>query len=164
VAAAVVVPSAELLARKVIGVVAPDELPSFAQVARVYLDDPRRAERRWRRKHDNPAGFGPAGAVALVTPVVALVSGSVVTALSDGADGSVRTRTATMLRRLTGRRRRAVAAAPPRMVPDWSIVQLAEVRRVALERGIGLGLRPARAEVIADAVVGELVRSRDQPR
>lgn len=77
------VPSTEELARQLVEVLAPEELPTFAAVAAPYLEDARRAERRLRQAHDDPLGFGLGDVAVMATPVIALVSGSVVTALSD---------------------------------------------------------------------------------
>ncbi len=144
--------SARDLAERVVEAVAPAELPSFALVAAPYLDHPERAERRLRREHD-PLALGDA--VEVVTPVVALVSGSVITALADGVGESARNGAGELFRKLT--KRRAVEAP----VRDWDGDELARVRATALVRAKALGLEEPRAEALADAIVAALLLERD---
>jgi hypothetical protein len=139
------------LAKRVVEAVAPAELPSFAVVAAPYLDHPERAERKLRRDRDAALG----DAVEVVTPVVALVSGSVVTALADGLGSAAKTGAGSVFRKFT--RRRAVEAP----VRSWSSDDLARVRATALVRAKALGVDEQRAEVLADAVVVALLVERD---
>ncbi|WP_436496293.1 hypothetical protein [Actinokineospora sp. HUAS TT18] len=144
------VPTVRDLARELVETLAPEELPTFDAVAEPYLTDPRRAERRLR-DHDDPMGFGLGDALAMMTPVIALVSGSVVTALSDTLSDSLRSQGAKLLRKVTKKKELPPAA-------EWSAEQLAEVREIALKRALDLGMKPGKAEALADAVVGALVR------
>ncbi|MFD9739504.1 hypothetical protein [Umezawaea sp. NPDC059074] len=143
------------LAKRVVEAVAPGELASFEPVAAPYLDHPARAERRLRRGDDDPLGFGLGDAVEMVTPVVALVSGSVITALSDGFGEAVKGGVGKVFRKLT--KRRAVEAP----VRAWSEDELAKVRATALVRAKALGVREAKAEALADAIVVALLLERD---
>jgi hypothetical protein len=61
---------------------------------------------------------------------------------------------AKLLRKMT----RKKPAELPEAASEWSAEQLAEVREIALKRAIDLGMKPAKAETLADAVVGALVR------
>lgn len=79
--------------------IAPEELSSFDLVAAPYLDSPEQAERRLRRAHDDPLGFGLGDIVAMATPVIAVVSGSVITAVSDNVGKAVRDGTASAVRK-----------------------------------------------------------------
>ncbi|MCS7481122.1 hypothetical protein ACFFQW_05990 [Umezawaea endophytica] len=146
------------LAERVVEAVAPAELPSFALVAAPYLDHPARAERAFRRFHDDPLGFGLGDAVEMITPVVALVSGSVITALSDGVGEAVKTGAGKVFRKLV--KRRAVEAP----VQEWSADELARVRAIALVRAKALGVEERQAEALADAIVVALLLERDDPR
>ncbi|HEY0641066.1 MAG TPA: hypothetical protein VGD67_25825 [Pseudonocardiaceae bacterium] len=159
------VPTAEQLARRLVTAVAPDELPAFDAVATPYLAEPAAAERRLRRAQDDPLGFGLGDVVAMATPVIALVSASVVTALSDGLADSMRAGGRSVLRRV--RARFGGGTVAPQALPaggGWSAEQLAEVRRIALARATRLGMATENAEALADAVVGELLRQRDEGR
>jgi hypothetical protein len=149
----------EQLAREVVRLIAPEELVSFAEVSSPYLENPRRAERRWRKAHDDSLGFGVGDIAELVTPVIVLVSGSVVTALSDSLVDSVRGGVDRMVRRVFGRfRRRPAAEALALPVSELTEEQLSVVRTIALAHARKLGMGKAKAEVLADAIVGALVR------
>ncbi|SDH83093.1 hypothetical protein SAMN05192558_105254 [Actinokineospora alba] len=148
------VPSARELAHDLVETLAPEELPSFALVAEPYLTDPRRAEKQLR-DHDDPMGFGLGDALAMATPVIALVSGSVVTALSDSVAASVRDAGGKLVRKLTRKKE-----LPP--AQEWTPEQLDEIREVALARALDLGMKKAKAETLADALVGALLRRRDK--
>lgn len=148
--------SAHDLARRVVESIAPTELPSFPLVAAPYLTHPARSERELRRDHDDPLGFGLGEAVEMVTPVVALVSGSVITALSDGIGEAVKTGAGKFFRGFT--RRRAVEAP----LQQWTNDELARVRATALVRAKALGVNEQRAEALADAIVVALLLERDE--
>ncbi len=152
----------EKLAREVVRLIAPEELVSFAEVSSPYLENPRRAERRWRKAHDDSLGLGVGDVAELVTPVIVLVSGSVITALSDSLAGSVRGGINRMTRRVVGRfRRRPAAKALALPGSELTEEQLSAVRTISLAHARKLGMGKAKAEVLADAIVGALMRGRD---
>jgi hypothetical protein len=161
--ASTTVRTADELARRVVRKIAPEELPSFDMVAAPYLENPRQAERRLRQAHDDPLGFGLGDIVAMATPVIALVSGSVITAVSDSVGRAVRDGTANAVRKAW----RKVRGKPeqPLELPSTPLTaaQLAEVRQIALQRALSLGMKQQQAEALADAVVAALVlRENDQ--
>ncbi|MET9630536.1 hypothetical protein ABZX92_23995 [Lentzea sp. NPDC006480] len=137
--------------------IAPEELPSFDIVAAPYLESPEQAERRLRRAYDDPLGFGLGDIVAMATPVIALVSGSVITAVSDSVGKAVQDGTTNAVRKAW----RKVRGKPeePLELPstDLTTSQLAEVRQIALDRALALGMEQPKAEALADAVVVALV-------
>jgi hypothetical protein len=142
--------TAEELARRVVAATAPAELPTFDVVAAPYLEDPARAERRLRGD-DTALGFGLGDLVEIATPVVALVSGSVVSALSDGLSDAVRDGAGKLFRKVTRRKPPEVEASA------LSGADLAEVRQVALGRAKELGLPADKAEALADSIVVALL-------
>ncbi|MEV6241015.1 hypothetical protein [Lentzea sp. NPDC051838] len=162
-AASTTVRTADELARRVVRRIAPEELPSFDIVAAPYLETPEQAERRLRRAYDDPLGFGLGDIVAMATPVVALVSGSVITAVSDSVGKAVRDGTTNAVRR-TWRKLRGKPAEPLELLATpLTTSQLAEVRQIALERALSLGMKQQKAEALADAVLAALVlRDNDQ--
>ena len=155
--ASTTVRTADELARRVVRKIAPEELPSFDVVAAPYLETPEPAARRLRQAHDDPLGFGLGDIIAMATPVIALVSGSVITAVSDslgkavhdGATGALRK----AWRKLRGK------PSKPLELPATPLTreQLAEVRQVALDRALSLGVTQQKAEALADAVITALV-------
>lgn len=156
-AASTTVRTADELARRVLRTVAPEELSSFDIVAAPYLENPRQAERRLRQAHDDPLGFGLGDIVAMATPVIALVSGSVITAVSDSVGKAVRDGAAGALRKTWRKIRRK--PIEPLELPSTPLTkaQLAEVRQIALDRALSLGMKQQKAEALADAVVAALV-------
>ncbi|MFG1953194.1 hypothetical protein [Micromonospora sp. NPDC048830] len=144
------------LARAVVARLAPDELPSFDLLAGPYLSGVDASVEGGRLE------FGVTEAVATVTPVVTLVCATVTAALLRGAEGELEQLGGGATRRLLAAFRRRPAQAPaPEGAPEaarprWSRDQLAEVRAVAADRAAALGVEPALAGAIADAVVGAL--------
>ncbi|MDX8049911.1 hypothetical protein SK571_11010 [Lentzea sp. BCCO 10_0798] len=152
----ITIPTTNDLARLVVGELAPQELPSFDIVALPYVDNPRRAERRLRQDRDEPLGLGLGDAAALATPVITLVCGAVVTVLSEELARSVRSGTGKMIRRMIERVRGRSAQKPALLTRTWTPQELAEIRQVALDRALALGVERAKAEVLADTVVAKL--------
>jgi len=162
-AAGTTVRTAHELARRVVREIAPEELPAFDLVAAPYLQNPRQAERRLRQAHDDPLGFGLGDIVTMATPVIALVSGSVITAVSDSVGKAVRDGAAGALRKTWRKIRRK--PAEPLELPSTPLTkaQLAEVRQIALERALSLGMKQQKADALADAVVAALVLRDNSP-
>ncbi|MDX8035135.1 hypothetical protein SK803_33400 [Lentzea sp. BCCO 10_0856] len=143
--------------------IAPEELSSFGIVAAPYLESPKQAERRLRQAHDDPLGFGLGDIVTMATPVIALVSGSVITAVSDSVGKAVRDGTTNTARKAW--RKLRGKPVEPLELPSTPLTkaQLTEVRQIALERALSLGMKQQKAEALADAVVAALVlRDDDQ--
>jgi hypothetical protein len=163
-AASTTVRTADELARRVVRRIAPEELPSFDVVATPYLESPKQAERRLRQAHDDPLGFGLGDIVELATPVIALVSGSVITAVSDSVGKTVRDGTAGAMRKAW--RKVRGKSAEPLQLPSTPLTtaQLAEVRQIALDRALSLGMKRQKAEALADAVIASLVLRDDSNR
>jgi hypothetical protein len=162
-AASTTVRTADDLARRVVREIAPEELSSFDIVAAPYLERPEQAERRLRQAHDDPLGFGLGDIVAMATPVIALVSGSVITAVSDSVGKAVRDGTTSAARKAW--RKFRGKPVEPLELPSTPLTraQLTEVRQIALQRALSLGMKQQKAEALADAVVAALVlRDNDQ--
>ncbi|MGI5505344.1 hypothetical protein [Lentzea sp. CA-135723] len=156
-AASTTVRTADDLARRVVREIAPEELPSFDVVAAPYLENPRQAERRLRQAYDDPIGFGLGDVVAMATPVIALVSGSVITAVSDSIGTAVRDGAAGAARKVW-RKLRGKPDEPLALPPTpLTTAQLAEVRQIALDRALALGVKQPKADALADAVIAALV-------
>ncbi|SFR13271.1 hypothetical protein SAMN04488564_103980 [Lentzea waywayandensis] len=156
-AASTTVRTADELARRVVRKIAPEELSSFDIVAAPYLESPKQAERRLRQAHDDPLGFGLGDVVAMATPVIALVSGSVITAVSDNVGKAVSDGTTNAVRK-AWRKLRGKPVTPLELPSTpLTTTQLAEVRQIALERALSLGMEQQKADALADAVIAALV-------
>lgn len=156
-AASTTVRTADELARRVVRKIAPEELSSFDIVAAPYLESPKQAERRLRQAHDDPLGFGLGDVVAMATPVIALVSGSVITAVSDSVGKAVSDGTTNAVRKAWRKLRGKPVAQLELPSTPLTTPQLAEVRQIALERALSLGMDQQKADALADAVIAALV-------
>ncbi|MGK5443866.1 hypothetical protein ACSNN7_18875 [Micromonospora sp. URMC 105] len=140
------------LARTVVAHLAPEELPAFDMLAAPYLTGVDTSTDGGRLE------FGVLDAVATVTPVVTLVCATVTGALLRGAEGELEQLGGRATRGLFGALRRRPAPSQPAPPPaEFSREQLARVRAVASARATALGVEPALATAISDAVVGALV-------
>ncbi|ANZ21037.1 membrane protein [Streptomyces noursei ATCC 11455] len=158
------------LAREAVRRLAPEELALFEETAEAYFDDPRRGDRKARQE---PLGIGiDAVVIGTLTqfalPVASAVAGNIATDVlrrdrrrgwwrlgrrgggGDGGDGD------------GGGGGAANPFAAPGAVPaveqNGGAPSRAEesvrLRRIAYDRAIALGLPPAQAELLADAIVG----------
>ncbi|MFD8597100.1 hypothetical protein ACFV1L_19070 [Kitasatospora sp. NPDC059646] len=158
------------LAREAVRRLAPHELELFEETADVYFEDPAGTLARARPE---PLGIGlevvAAGAWTLFAlPVAASVAGNLATeALREGRG-----------RRWWPRRRArsdgAAATEGPPAVPDpqalpgpaapaeLAAADLELIHRVAVGRGLALGLPVEQARLLADAIVGGVVTGRNR--
>lgn len=144
------------LARAGIRRAAPEELPLFGPTSEAFLEDPASLDRA--DGGDQVLGFGAEAALVLVTPAALSVAREVVTfvatqvraRLKDEGEGAVQ-RT---LDRIFGHKHDGAPAEPP--PPELSGEQLARVHALALEKARLLKLPHAKAELLADSIVGSL--------
>lgn len=136
---------AKRLGRRVVGALAPQELPLFDPTWEVLG---RRPARRSRRREE-PLGFGlPEAGETIVT---AIASGVALTVVGElGKDFGSR------WARLVARFRRRPAPTLPDPLPPLSATRLAQIRTIAHDKARTLGLSEAQAQALADAVVSEL--------
>jgi hypothetical protein len=144
------------LAEAVLAQAAPEELVIFDETAEEYFQDP--AGVLSARGGDEAVGFGLD--VALLTPYVLAVAGSVVTFLasivSDSAKEETRTLVAGYVRRLFRNQHEASSARATAPQP-LTTEQARRIRQIAYDRSIALSLPEDRATVLADAVVGGIL-------
>ncbi|GGX12947.1 hypothetical protein GCM10010341_38060 [Streptomyces noursei] len=140
---------------------APEELALFEETAEAYFDDPRRGDRKARQE---PLGIGiDAVVIGTLTqfalPVASAVAGNIAT---DVLRRERRRGWWRLGRRGGGGGGGANPFAAPGAVPaveqNGGASSRAEepvrLRRIAYDRAIALGLPPAQAELLADAIVG----------
>jgi hypothetical protein len=153
------VPDRELLdefARQLLSETAPEELAIFDETADEYYRDPEGVLSASGR--DEAVGFGLD--IALLTPYVLAIAGSVLTFLVDtfvdAAKNESKPVVADLVRRLF-RRGRQDAKAPEKAAPvALSATQVEKVRELALARARDLKLPDNKARLLADAIVGGL--------
>ena len=164
------------LARTTVEEVAPEELPLFTPTSQAYFD-PERAARPGGGGADDMLGFGidAAAAAALVTPValeaargvLGYLIGELQTAFKDEAKPMIQS----LMHRLLHRDEKPATQPdagtnggkpspkePPPSPDPFSEDQLKEVRKVALRTAERMGMDRDRATVVADAIVGAIVR------
>jgi len=144
------------LARSTVERAAPAELPLFGPTSEAFFEDPAALERGGGG--DKMLGFGVDAALVLITPaalsvakdVVGFVAAQVRARLKDEGEGAVQS----TLDRIFGKRKPdAPAEAQP---PELSDEELVRVREMALEKARLLKLPEAKAELLADSIVGSL--------
>ena len=144
------------LARASVERAAPEELPLFRATSEAYFDDPSALERP--KSRDDMLGFGVDAAVMLVTPVALAVARDVIqfigTHLRARAEKEGEGAIDRVLDRLLRRDDEPVAtpASPAELTDD----QLEQVRTLALEKAKQLKLSDAKAELLAESLVGSL--------
>jgi hypothetical protein len=102
-------------------------------------------------------GFGVGEVTVLLTPFAILAAGEVVKYLTTSALDTGRKILERRARRAKDSEQRIVEGPLFDLRPD----QLQELRRIVLEKLLQDSLEPAKAELVADAVVGELTIGAD---
>ena len=172
----------QALARSTVTEVAPEELPLFDPTSEAYFDASRRGD---GKTTDEMLGFGvdAAAAAVLVTPValeaarsvISYLVGELSSALKDEAGPRIRE----IVKRVLGGGDAAKPEQPdtpetpgepeppkttdpkPKPVPETTPLtpaQLDELHKVALKTAERMGMEKAKASVVADAIVGAIVR------
>jgi hypothetical protein len=143
-----------LLAEQAVERAVPEELPLFAETAEEYFRDPVGTLGAGRR--EEAVGFGLELALltpyllAVATPVVRKLASIVGEAVVDELKPSVAALVHRLLGTEAGKDQAAAAAA------ELTREQLRDLRGVAYERSIELGLEAPRAALLADSIVGGL--------
>ena len=114
-----------------------------------------------RRSGDEMLGFGVDTAVMLVTPVALAVAKDVIQFIGTQLRARAEKEGAGAIDRLLNRLLRSDAeAAPaggaPTAVPELTDEQLEQVRTLAIEKAKQLKLSDAKAELLAESLVGSL--------
>ncbi|HEY6608879.1 MAG TPA: hypothetical protein VI277_06755 [Candidatus Limnocylindria bacterium] len=167
----------EALALSTVEEVAPEEAPLFGPMSEAYFDPARSSGSG--SDSDEMLGFGvdAAAAMVLVTPValeaaksvIGYVVGELQTAFKDEAKPMI---AAFVKRLLHGKEKpgatpgakpadgaaKAEAKPPAEEPAPFTDQQLDEVRKVALRTAERMGMERDKANVVADAIVGAIVR------
>lgn len=153
-------PDVAQLSRDVVKDLAPNELPLFGAVSRAYAKNPEQAEKVIKSK-DEVLGFGLEVGL-LLTPAVIAVAEAVVRFLGaellklgeQAAGTAVDTTVHNVLSHTSEAKQTEKARAGA--TASLTSAQLAEVRKVAINRAISLHLPRDQAERLADAMVARL--------
>lgn len=146
-------------AKQVLADVAPEELAIFDETAEEYHQDPQGVLSASGR--DEAIGFGLD--LAMLTPYVLAVAGSVLGFLLDTVGDAAKTESKPIITDLVHRlfRRgkddqKGKPETPDEPTPGLSAEQAAQVREVAMARAHDLKLPESKARLLADAIVGGL--------
>ncbi|MFY1594789.1 hypothetical protein [Micromonospora sp. WMMD737] len=146
------------LARPLVEQFSPAETELFPLLSEAHFADPRAYGRSGSRRSD-PLGFGLPEVLVLLTPVALAAMTEVVRYVVERGMRRGQQVTAVALRRVFRDEPPAVDAPPIELTSaEW-----AEVRRIVERVAVRGGVEPARAALIADAVVGQ-GRLADEPR
>ncbi|MGW7263306.1 hypothetical protein [Streptomyces sp. NPDC054842] len=142
------------LARKVVAVRAPGEVPAFGVMRDEYF---RRGIRLDRRGRDTLLGIGVETAVVLLSPLALEVCRRLWDTLcAEAAGATVRAGRARAEELLSGLRSRFGAEAGEEPTVTFSPEHLREVHRRVLQQTGAMGLPEEQRRLLADAVVGAL--------
>ncbi|MEU6414640.1 hypothetical protein [Microbispora sp. NPDC046933] len=154
------------LARRVVGAVAPEELPLFETTCQAYFASGRQA--RAGRRRLTELEFDGQEIVPLVTTAALGATAAVFEFLASriyettfeeaGGDAWIR-RLVRRVLRFFRRLRRRPATRSLTLPPSFSREQLLKVREVAVRAATSLDMTPQKAELIADAILGQLATS-----
>lgn len=137
----------------------PEELPYLPQLWAVYIKDPTDSE----RSRERLMGSGVLTEVTAWAPVViAFVGGAVLDAAKEELSDQARGRIRDLVGRVTRRGKAQIVEEP---LPPFDDLQRRRIGESVLSRALAMGLARPRAQLLADAVVGELHRDRqpDEP-
>ena len=158
-------PEVETLSREIVAEVAPQELALFRSVSREYARDPRRVEADAGAR-DETLGFGVEAGM-LLTPLVISVAEAVIRFVAAEVLDAGKTEGRSLIQRQThsiverfaaGRRHDPPPPARHAIAERQALTpsQLAEVRKVAVNRALALKLPREQSERLADAMVARL--------
>ncbi|GAA2874494.1 hypothetical protein GCM10010517_35180 [Streptosporangium fragile] len=140
------------LARAVIAEVAPEEAAFYAVISAAVRRDPGRV---FPARDDLP-GPGPAGAAALVTPIVITVLGGVVSGHLTGVAGQHTRRLSGRLGNRSGHRPEDGIATPAIEVPVLDHATAEEAGRAVERMALDMGIEPGAALRLRQAMHGHL--------
>lgn len=147
-------PLTDELAQLVLDQVAPEELVLYDETAADYYADPQALLNP--KSRDEALGFGLE--LVLLTPVVIAVAQSVGQWLAGAViDATVKESSSTLVDYLRKRLRRNLTPPSGQRPAPLTPEQLSQVKTVAYQRAVAIGVDPVQAGLIADATAGALV-------
>lgn len=149
------------VARDLVTQLAPQELPLFRSASQQFRQHPERLL-AGPQANDDPVGFGVGEAAALLTPAALAAMSSVISYLIEEISKVVIDKSATLLLDRVRQLLQKPEAAPQhhaQQLPLLTPAQLAQVREIARKQALVSRLSPARANALADAIVGKLAIS-----
>lgn len=148
------------LARDLVAQMAPQEMPLFRANSVAYFKNPDKALQAKAGK-DDTLGFGAGEAMTFLTPVVLAVMTQVVQFIVDEIKKSAKGQGASLINDAVKQVFKKFQPAVPqeKKTPPLTPDQLAQVHKLAFEKGRILKLSEKQAQLLADSVVGSLMLS-----
>jgi hypothetical protein len=144
------------LAEDAVATIAPPQAELFALVAPAYLDNPAGLLNAGPQR-DEALGIGVGVAETLLIAAAVYVADAVVEQLiGQATDAGLRQGRARM-GRLFGRRPRQDSITIPEGALPPIAVKASALRETALQKGLQVGLPHPKAQLLADAIVGDLL-------
>ncbi len=144
------------LAEEAVVTIAPPQAELFALVAPTYLENPAGILKAGKQR-DEALGFGVGVAETLLVAAAVYVANAVTEHLISRATDAGLRQGRSRISRLLGRNpKRETATIPPETFPLTTITA-DTLRETALEKGMQAGLPEQKAQLLADAIVGNLL-------
>jgi len=147
------------LTRDIVAQTAPQELPLFRTMSAAYFKNPDKVLKGQPEK-DEMLGFGGAEAVIMLTPSILAIMSQVVQFVTAEVQKSVATNSAALIDNLVSKmfkKFRPAEKQDQENLPALTTEQLTRVRNLAYQEARKLALSEARADLLADSIVGSLV-------
>jgi len=147
------------LTRDIVAQTAPQELPLFRTMSAAYFKNPDKVLKGQPGK-DDVLGFGEAEAVMILTPSILAIMSQVVHFVTAEVQKSIATYSADVIDDLVRKmfnKFRLAEKKDQENLPALTTEQLTRVRNLAYQGARKLGLSDARADLLADSIVGSLV-------
>jgi hypothetical protein len=145
------------LARQVVAQAAPQELPLFRATSEAYFENPGLMIEQ--RQADDMLGFGPAAAVAFLTPLILRIATDVVEFLFTQVSNAFQAEASEAIAGRVHKLLHGSEGSGGDDTPALTREQLTHVRELALAKARELKLPEDEASLLADSVVGGLATS-----
>jgi hypothetical protein len=149
------------LAEEAVATIAPPQAELFALVAPAYLDDPGELLNAGPQR-DEALGVGVGVAETLLIAAAVYVADAVVEQLISRATDAGLAQGRSRMGRLFGRKPRRDNITIPEGTLPLIAVKANALRQTALEKGLQVGLPQPKAQLLADAIVGDLLGREDR--
>jgi hypothetical protein len=149
------------IAHDVMERVAPEELPTFTGTAEAYFENPKRVLGTHK---EDMLGFGLDAAIVYLTPFVLAITTDVIKDIVEPTIKEKLRKMITALIRHIFKGCRSSKDGPKIPLPTLLPEQRAQLRQRIREKARQLGLEEAKAELLADAVLGSLITIVDSQR
>lgn len=144
------------IAHELVVQIAPQELPVFRPISEAYFNDPEKTLGA-RQDKDDMLGFGIGAAVPFLTPVALAVATEVVRFVAEEVKKTARAEGSHMVRDLTKKMFKKFRSEEKEVPAPLKPEQLAQVRRMAIEKARQFNIPEDKAGWLADSIVGSLV-------